>query len=173
MQDPSAKFYDIQASFENYWKTHDPDVKGNGYKVFKRWEHFVGPRVYPGGDLSQLELTSQNFTTWYEDYITGTAGSKSSKPKGGPGQTASATFTAMGPFGAISGTAGNQLLKSGRLNFITIDPNNLNNLWVGAPAGGLWKSTNGGQSWTTNTDLLTVNGCSDLAIDPSNSNIMY
>ncbi|MEI8136145.1 MAG: T9SS type A sorting domain-containing protein, partial [Bacteroidota bacterium] len=39
--------------------------------------------------------------------------------------------------------------------------------------GGLWKSTNGGTSWTTNTDNLGVIGCSDLAIDPTNTSIMY
>ena len=32
---------------------------------------------------------------------------------------------------------------------------------------------NGGASWTTNTDFLTVIGCSDVVIDPANSNIMY
>ncbi|HRD40498.1 MAG TPA: glycosyl hydrolase, partial [Bacteroidia bacterium] len=72
-----------------------------------------------------------------------------------------------------NGSAGGQLLKSGRLNFITIHPAGSNTLFVGAPAGGLWKSTNGGTSWTTNTDFLTVTGCSDLAIDPSNPDIMY
>ena len=32
---------------------------------------------------------------------------------------------------------------------------------------------NGGNTWTTNTDQLTVIGCSDIAIDPSNPQIMY
>jgi PKD repeat protein len=35
-------------------------------------------------------------------------------------------------------------------------------------------STNGGSSWTTNTDKLNhVIGCTDLAIDPTNPDIMY
>jgi PKD repeat protein/photosystem II stability/assembly factor-like uncharacterized protein len=47
-------------------------------------------------------------------------------------------------------------------------------MWVGSPAGGLWKTTNGGTSWTTNTDQLPQTiGCSDLAIDINNPNTMY
>lgn len=167
MQDPNANYYEVREEFENYWSTRDRDEKGKGYKVFRRWEHFVAPRVYPSGEISQLHLTQKNFREWQIQQA------KKGKPMGGAAQIASATFTALGPFGAISGTAGNQLLKSGRLNFITVDPTNSNNLWVGAPAGGLWQSTNGGTSWSTNTDQLSVNGCSDLAIDPTNTNIMY
>ena len=49
-----------------------------------------------------------------------------------------------------------------------INPNNDNILWVGSPAGGLWKSIDGGQNWTSNTDLLPNLGVSDIAIDPTN-----
>ena len=61
----------------------------------------------------------------------------------------------------------------GRINNLTFDPNNDNILWVGSPSGGLWKSIDGGLSWTSNTDLLPNLGVSDIAIDPTNSNIMY
>ena len=44
---------------------------------------------------------------------------------------------------------------------------------VGAPAGGLWKSTDGGSNWSTNTDNLPVIGVSHIAINPNNSQIMY
>ena len=46
-------------------------------------------------------------------------------------------------------------------------------MWVVSPLGGLWKSTNGGATWTTNTDFLPVIGCSDVAINPKNTQIMY
>lgn len=169
MADPNANFYDAKASFEAYWSTHDHTEKGKGYKVFKRWENFVGPRVYPSGNLSQLGLTTKNYEAFLKDY------QKSSLTKqiGGNNLIASATWTPMGPMGPLAGSAGSQLLKSGRIGFITVTPGNLNTLWVGAPAGGLWKSTNGGVSWTTNTDYLSVIGCSDLAIDPTNTLVMY
>ena len=61
----------------------------------------------------------------------------------------------------------------GRLNCIAFHPTHANIFWVGSPAGGLWKTTDGGQTWSTNTDNLPVLGISDIAIDNSNPNIMY
>jgi hypothetical protein len=169
MSEPNANFYDIKKDFEAYWANRDVTEKGKGYKAFKRWENFVERRVYPTGDLSLLGLTAKN----YEAFLLNNTPLVNGKPLGGSNLISSATFTPIGPMGAISGTGGGQLLKSGRVNFVTIDPTNSNNLWLGAPAGGLWKSTNGGASWTTNTDFLSVTGCSDLAIDPTNTNILY
>ena len=169
MQDPEANFYTIQQSFSEFWKTHDANQKGNGYKVFKRWENFVAPRVFPSGKLSELNKTAQNFQSYLNSQSNPVP---QNHVIGGNNNIASTTWTAMS--GAITNSlGGGQTLQTGRVNFITIDPNNLNNLWVGAPAGGLWSSTNGGTTWSTNTDNLGVIGCSDLAIDPSNSSIMY
>ena len=172
MQDPSGNFYDVKADFENYWSQKDNTEKGKGYKVYKRWENFVERRVYPSGNLSLLTQTAKNYDDFLSTYTAPTNGGDKIIGNGN-NLTASATFTAMGPFGAMTGNAGGQFLKSGRLNFVTIDPTNSSNLWVGAPAGGLWKSTNGGTTWTTNTDNLGVIGCSDLAIDPTNTSTMY
>jgi hypothetical protein len=170
MQNGNGNFYEIKADFENYWAVHDKDEKGKGYKAFKRWENFVERRVYPSGDLSLLGQTAINYQAFLEqNKTTGTGKTIGS----GSNLIASATWTPLGPMGPISGSAGSQLLKSGRLNFITIDPTNSNKLWVGAPAGGLWSTTNGGTSWSTNTDNLAVIGCSDLAIDPTNTLVMY
>ncbi|WP_317899237.1 VPS10 domain-containing protein [Aurantibacillus circumpalustris] len=172
MHAPDANFYEIQQEFNQYWLAHDKDEKGKGYKAFKRWENFVERRVYPSGDLSLLHLTPIN----YEKFL-----KQEGLQQTGPGKVignggnliASTTWTAMGPFGPLTGNAGGQFLKAGRIGFITFDPTNANTLWVGTPAGGLWKSTNSGTSWTTNTDNLSVLGCSDLAIDPTNTSIMY
>ena len=169
IHDPNANFYQIQADFNNYWSGRDNTEKGKGYKAFKRWENFVERRVYPTGDLSLLSLTAKN----YQEFLDAYQAENNSNKTTSSSMIASTTWTAVGPMGAISGNASGQFLKSGRMNFITIDPTNSNNLWVGAPAGGLWKSTNGGTSWTTNTDNLSVIGCSDLAIDPTNTSIMY
>lgn len=171
MNKPDANFYEIQKAFNSYWSDKEFNVPGNGYKAFKRWEYFVGPRVYPSGDLSQLAQTGPNFQAFLEkEGLAGSTGGKFSSPA----LIASQTWTAIGPMGMMSGVATNGLpRKAGRDNFVTFHPTNINTLWVGAPAGGLWKSTDNGATWTTNTDNLQVHGCSDLAIDPSNTNIMY
>lgn len=173
MQQPEGNFYQVQQAFNDYWRDKDVTEKGKGYKAFKRWENFVERRVYPSGELSQLGLTGKNFQEWLENNREHIYNNGNSYKFNSSSMIASTTWTAIGPMGPISGNASGQFLKSGRLNFITISPTNTNVLWVGAPAGGLWKSTDGGTTWTTNTDNLAVTGCSDLAIDPLNPNIMY
>ncbi|MCE3260716.1 MAG: hypothetical protein K0S12_2357, partial [Bacteroidetes bacterium] len=173
MQKPDANLYQIQDKFEKYWQDKDKSEKGKGYKAFKRWENFAEPRVYPSGNISLLNLTGKNYEEWYKNYSANQNNTAGKLISSSPQQLASTTWTAIGPMGPMSGSAGGQFLKSGRINFITVHPTNTLTLFIGAPAGGLWKSTNGGTTWTTNTDNLTVTGCSDLAIDPLNPNNMF
>lgn len=155
MQDPSANFYDVQNAFYAYWNGRAIE-KGKGYKQFKRWEAYMEPRVYPSGDMKLPTQTFQNFLEWEETH-----------PESPTTRAAGAVWAPMGPFGVSTGGG------AGRLNFLRFDPTNSNTMYVGAPDGGLWKSTNSGASWSTNTDQLTVIGCSDIAIDPTNTQIMY
>jgi photosystem II stability/assembly factor-like uncharacterized protein len=74
----------------------------------------------------------------------------------------------MGPSTSAGGYSG-----IGRINCIAFHPTIANTFWVGTPAGGLWKTTDGGITWSTNTNNLPVLGVSDIAINPSNPNIMY
>ena len=61
----------------------------------------------------------------------------------------------------------------GRVRSLVIHPTNPATMWVGAVAGGVWKTTNGGGSWSTNTDFLANLAVSCLAIDPANPNVLY
>ena len=171
MSQPGKNFYDIQAAFNEYWKDKDVNAPGTGYKPFKRWEHFMEPRVYPSGDLS---LVSQNMAN-FEKFLIENSVNKSTQANQLNAQlSASTTWTAVGPMGPMSGVATNGFpRKAGRDNFIAFHPTIPTTFWAGAPAGGLWKTTDGGLTWTTNTDYLSVIGCTDLAIDPSNPNTMY
>lgn len=164
MQQPGRNFYEIQAAFNEYWKDKDKTEKGRGYKPFKRWEYFVGPRVYPSGDLS---LLGDNWVNYQNFIAKSPANAKTNN------MMSSSTWTAMGPMGAMLGSVNGVPAKAGRDNFITFDPTNSSTYWCGSPSGGLWKTTNNGGSWSTTTDYLTVIGVNDLAIDPTNTNIMY
>jgi hypothetical protein len=170
----NANFYDIQKNFEKQekkWERADRRAlkKGEevrehaGEEVYKRWESYMAPRVYPTGNLTLPSNTYANFIQWKRDY----PGIQTQK------KTRAGNWTELGPIGSPSGPLPYTRTGAGRVNFVRFDPNNSNILYVGAPDGGLWKSTNGGTSWTTNTDFLTVIGCSDLCIDPTNTQIMY
>jgi hypothetical protein len=167
MHEPGRNFYEIQSAFNEYWKDKDITEKGRGYKPFKRWEYLMEQRVYPSGDLSLISTNWKNYETFLRENNIGAAN------KSNAALSSSSTWTSVGPFGAMMGSVNGLPAKAGRDNFITFDPSNSSTYWCGTPSGGLWKTTNNGSTWTTNTDYLDVIGCSDLAIDPNNPNTMY
>lgn len=61
----------------------------------------------------------------------------------------------------------------GRMNCVRTDPSNVNIVYAGSPSGGLWKSVNGGDSWSCITDGLPRIGVTDVAINPLNGNEIY
>lgn len=163
LHDSTQNFYSIQQEFNIYWQNRAYE-RGKGYKAFKRWEWFTEPRVYPTGDL-KLGSRSKSFEEFQKFLIANPAAAQ--KINSTTATSSTGNWTPMGPFGSpINGDAG-------RLTFIRFMPGNINTIFVGTGAGGLWVSTNGGSTWTTNTNSLTVLGCSDLAINPLNTNIMY
>ena len=62
---------------------------------------------------------------------------------------------------------------NGRVNAVAFDPQNAFVIYAGGAAGGLWKSTDAGDTWawcSSNWPQLAVN-C--IAIDPTNTNTIY
>lgn len=161
MQQPGANFYDIQREFNNYWQNR-PRQKGDGWKAFKRWEYFWESRILPDGSFPPPSLIWKAV----EQKLRDKAAAKQSKKN--RLQTPTANFSLMGPASSIPSGGG-----AGRINCIAFNPTNTNIMWAGSPGGGLWKSTNGGASWTTNTDQFTTLGVSAIAIDPNDVSVMY
>jgi sugar lactone lactonase YvrE len=61
----------------------------------------------------------------------------------------------------------------GRTRALLIDPQDASLMYAAGVAGGVWKTTNGGQSWTPSGDQLANLAVSCLAFDPKNSQIIY
>ncbi len=61
----------------------------------------------------------------------------------------------------------------GRINCIEFSIWDANNMWVGTASGGVWKTWDGGKNWWNITMNLPIMEISDIAIDQSNSNIVY
>ena len=153
---PNPNFFEIQQAFYQYWQDR-PIQKGKGYKPFKRWEWYWQKRVNPDGtfpDPAQIVAGIDE----YNQLANNTANRSVMMP----------TWTSLGPSSTNGGYAG-----LGRIQSIAFDPNNSNIIWVGSPGGGLWKTTDGGTSWTAMGDQLTILGVSGIVITPSNPNIMY
>ncbi|MBL0343184.1 MAG: hypothetical protein IPP71_21365 [Bacteroidetes bacterium] len=150
-------FFEIQSAFNNYWEGKIPE-KGSGYKQFRRWEWFWKQRVGAAGVFPPSDIL---MTEWmkYNDKHGDATNERNS---------VAANWSFYGPSSSIGGYRG-----LGRINCMAFHPTNANTIWVGTAAGGIWKSTNGGTSWSTNSDYLPVLGVSDIAISNSNPNIMY
>jgi len=147
-------FYDLQNAFNTYWNGRTIE-RSSGYKVFKRWEWFYEPRVYPSGNLPDPMHNLKEDKKRQETFKT-TAGN----------------WVSLGP---TSWTTNSYNPGLGRINAIAVHPTNPDIIFVGAPGAGLWKSTNGGLTWAiSGTDALTTRiGISSIAIDQANPNIMY
>lgn len=62
---------------------------------------------------------------------------------------------------------------AGRLTFILPHPSNPDIIYISAAGGGVWKSTDGGNTWTVLTDGLPTTYSGALAFDPTNPDIIY
>jgi hypothetical protein len=61
----------------------------------------------------------------------------------------------------------------GRVRSLLIDPANPSNLFAGAVAGGIWRSTNGGALWSPVNDFLPNLAVTCMALDRLNPSVMY
>ncbi len=156
MQDAKFNFYETQQEFEDFWENKTIE-KGKGWKQFKRWENFIAPRVYPDGIL-RPEILLEEYNK-LEDY-------------NNSNMLPYSTWTQVGP-NDVPLQSNGEKRGIGRVNTVAFHPTDANTLFIGAPAGGLWKSIDGGQNWQTSTDFLTNLGVSDIAINPSNPDQIY
>ena len=61
----------------------------------------------------------------------------------------------------------------GRLNVITLHPDNEEVIFVGASSGGIFKSDDNGQNWIPIADSFEHLSIADIVFAPSNTNVMY
>ncbi|MGH9855551.1 MAG: WD40/YVTN/BNR-like repeat-containing protein, partial [Blastocatellia bacterium] len=61
----------------------------------------------------------------------------------------------------------------GRTRALVIHPTSPNTIYAAGVAGGVWKTTDGGVSWTPISDLIANLAVSALAMDPADPNALY
>jgi photosystem II stability/assembly factor-like uncharacterized protein len=62
---------------------------------------------------------------------------------------------------------------SGRVTALAVDPTNSDIVYLGSAEGGVWKTTDGGKTWTPLTDNQPSLAVGSIAIDPSNPQTIY
>jgi len=68
---------------------------------------------------------------------------------------------------------GGTTLYSGRADAIAVDPENPQIIYLGTAAGGVWKTTDGGQTWKPIGDFAGSLAIGSIAVDPNNSENIY
>ncbi len=140
----------ISASFNHYWKNKDFSKKGSGHKPYKRWENHWKNYLLKDGTIATPNVI---WNAWEQ--------------KQNIAKSTVSNWQSKGPYTT------NVKTGQGRINTFIIDPNDPSIFYVGAPSGGIWKSTDSGINWTPLSDFIPQIGVSGIAIDPNNSKIIY
>lgn len=150
---------ELSNEFNNYWLNHDKNKKGSGYKPYMRWENHWKNKTNTQGYL----ITPQEMWEAFNLKKAARNNSSSSVP--------TSIWEPVGPLNHIN--TGSWSSGQGRVNVVYVDPSNENTIYIGTPAGGIWKSTTGGTNWVPLSDNLPQIGVSGIAVDPTNSDIIY
>jgi hypothetical protein len=159
-QTGDATIDEIKNAFDHYWEDKNYKKRGSGYKPFMRWETHWRNKVDESGYL----ISPQQLWSEWEKKINNQVSRNSI-------ENAVSNWEPLGPYNYVN--TGSWSSGLGRINVIVVDPNNANTLYFGAPAGGIWKSTDAGVNWTPLSDYLPQIGVSGIAIDHTNSDIIY
>ncbi len=162
-QQQTPKLLDIESAFDTYWEGKDYTVKGSGYKPFKRWANHWQDYLQEDGTIAPPAVLWQ---AWERKQEAESKQTPFSVPD-------SNVISWSNPGPAVVTNSSISISGQGRINTVIKDPQNSQTLYIGAPAGGIWKSTDDGTNWTPLSDDLPQIGVSGIAIDPTDSNIIY
>jgi photosystem II stability/assembly factor-like uncharacterized protein len=166
----TSSFPELQKEMDSYWASKNVH---NGYmiidgikskvpnwKLYKRWEYFWEQRI----NQKTGEYPQTNSIIEYDKYMQSHINSLHKTSAFSENWVNLGTNTSSGGYAGI-----------GRINCIAFHPTDANTFWIGSPSGGLWKTTNGGTSWTILNNNQPVLGVSDIIIpsDYATSNTIY
>lgn len=87
--------------------------------------------------------------------------------------SAGGAWTPIGPLTLPNGVGSNSGPTSGRVTAIAIDPTNSQKVYLGTAQGGVWRSTDGGTTWTSIFDNAQTMAIGALAVAPSSPSTLY
>ncbi len=153
----NPSFLDIKKAYDDFTLFQDPqDIEGN--KQYKRWEWYMQGRVNENGEFPS--------NLYWKEYEKLEAQRKENTTK-------NVHWTPVGPFNIPLYIGYGIRVGNGRVDCIAFHPTDENTFLIGSPAGGLWKTEDGGTTWAPLTDHLPSIGVADIAYHPNNPDIIY
>ncbi|TAF33779.1 MAG: T9SS C-terminal target domain-containing protein [Cytophagales bacterium] len=144
------------------WKEGKDLSKVKGWKRYKRWEWYNSTRTQEDGSAPAFRTYVDAISQAYEQ-----------KKQARGARLQANEWSPVGPTefptspDPISGHG------LGRINCVAFHPTDPNTFWIGASNGGVWKTTNNGESWTPLTDEMPMMRVSHIAVDPKNPDVIY
>lgn len=139
---------------EAYFETNGTG-KGTGYKLYLRWKYFAERSL----DEKEYVFTEEYNITEYNKFV---------EKNGSSNNKSMNTWTEKGPISAVNTSTWSSHI--GRLTNIAIDPSNDNQLVVTSPGGGVWKSTDEGDTWSPLFDQESTMNLQSALISHANPN---
>ncbi len=125
------------------------------YLRYKRWEWYWKNRVMEDGSFPDLYQQSSFYTSYKNNSTYRTS-------------NLNAPWVNISQTSATGGYNG-----MGRLTSIAFHPSNQDIFWVGAPIGGIWKTIDGGLTYSPLGDDLPYCSVGNILVDPINPDILY
>ncbi|MDB5202865.1 MAG: hypothetical protein JWQ27_2274 [Ferruginibacter sp.] len=188
------QYYDFGRAHLSDEGNDEDDFEGNDYDWWRKWEYWAMRRLLPNGDLANYKalnyLAAQQvearFGQQLQDARQSLSATNSWATEGahtagitGQANRSFGNWSFIGPFDG--GTVVNtqtpateyaDIVGVARMDRISFHPTDVNTMYTGSPSGGVFKTTNGGASWTAIGDGLPSGvGCVEVA--HSNGNVVY
>lgn len=121
---------------------------------WKRWEWYMSGRLGPKGEFVDIRKRLVKAQREVE-------------------KTHSPQTRDINPYWYSEGPSSTDGSGIGRADRIAFHPSNASILYVGTPAGGLWRTTNGGTTWVALTDHIPSTGVSGIVVSWADPNDIY
>lgn len=139
-----------------------PRAAGTPSKPNARAEWFYRQRSYPLDEIPVGALAKVQAEAAAMPEARGALKASSTSP-----------WTLLGPVGFDSRIEPTWGRMGGRVRALAPDANDPNRILLGTATGGVWLSSNAGQSWAPLTDQMPSPAICAVAIDPNNANVFY
>lgn len=151
-------FFEIQQKANEFFDHEYPNMNDrigdNDYLRFKRWEWYWKDRVMADGSFPDLRAQKRVY-----DEL---------QSQSGDNRDIDNLWTNIGQTTADGGYHG-----MGRATSVAFHPTDPDIFYVGAPIGGIWKTTDGGQTYAALGDSLPYVSVGNICVDHQNPDIIY
>ncbi|MBK9687582.1 MAG: hypothetical protein IPO65_07350 [Saprospiraceae bacterium] len=167
-----SNFHETMRIVDSIYAIGGENLRDNGgdglpkYKHWQRWAWYIGRRLDENGNMVDILKRKLELAEQMERDKSKNKHSRSSLP--GHWEPIGCDTSSYSP-----NTTNSYANGTGRLDRIAFHPTDPNTFYVGAPIGGLWKTTDGGAHWKCLTDTIPSIGVSGIVVSYNNPNTIY